>query len=88
VKGLRAIRQRETIAPILSRRTAMVCIIAVNLETGEVIDSMDNVGQVTNWIGRDGGELPDAAGAVVAVAFCGFRWWSIDLREFQTVSVH
>lgn len=85
---LRAIRTGATIAPILSGRTAVVDIEAVNLNTGEVTDTMGNVGQVTGWVDADGNRIESAQGAAGAVAYVGCRWWSIDIRKMQTVSVH
>lgn len=87
-KGLRSISHRATIAPILNGRTAMVEIEAVNRETGEVLDSMGEVGQVVSWFDAAGREIQDGRDAVAAKAYVGYRWWSIDLRQFQTVSIH
>lgn len=66
----------------------MVDIESVDLETGEVLDDMGNIGQVTKWIDRHANECESGEDAVVAFAYCGFKWWAIDLRRFHTVSVH
>lgn len=65
----------------------MVDIEMLDRVTGECQDTAGNLGHVTNWLDKNGAAC-DPADAIVAIAYCGCHWMSIDIRQLHQVSVH
>ncbi|RWJ03495.1 hypothetical protein [Mesorhizobium sp.] len=63
-------------------------IYAVNTRRRLVLTDTDELLPITNFFAVGGQEVQDPALAIVAVAGRDNTWFTIDLREFEHVSVN
>lgn len=65
----------------------MVDIESVDRDTGQVMDTAGNIGQVLHWLDDDSA-VCDAAEATRAIVVIGCGYMTVNLRPFIQVSIH